>query len=32
MFITTNEIGSFSFGVEQFKLTTPWDTQLHFSL
>ena len=27
MFVTTNEgIGSFSFGVWQFKLTTPWDT------
>ena len=27
MFITTNEgIGSFSFGVWQFKLTTPWDS------
>ena len=27
MFVTTNEgIGSFSFGVWQFKLTTPWDS------
>ena len=27
MFITTNEgIGSFSFGVWQFKLTTPYDS------